>query len=143
LSKALIAEKALEAAEQSHILELESAKAELRAELDQARSKISEVKGRKSVLKSNYVNLRNDYKNLEAIKNVLQWEKAEAEKTRDAEVAQSHNKFLKFHVHFHTRLSEIHKEMKKSLGKLGGRCLDYLKMGGMIGGIIDWFMGEI
>jgi hypothetical protein len=32
---------------------------------------------------------------------------------------------------------------KKSLGELGGRCLEYPKMGGTIRGTLDWFKGEI
>jgi hypothetical protein len=33
--------------------------------------------------------------------------------------------------------------LEKSIGELGGRCLEYPKTGGTIGGIIDWFKGVI
>jgi hypothetical protein len=70
-------------------------------------------------------------------------ERAEAEKTRDTQVAQSRDKFHKFHVYFCTRLRELRKELDKSLGELGRGCLNYPEKGGTIGGIINWFMGEI
>jgi hypothetical protein len=67
----------------------------------------------------------------------LQREKAEAETTCDAQISQSRDKFQKFHVHFRMRLRELHMKLEKSLGELGGRCLDYPETGGTIGGIID------
>jgi hypothetical protein len=44
----------------------------------------------------------------------LQREKVEAEKTHDAQIAESCDKFQKFHLHFHTRLCELHKELEVS-----------------------------
>jgi chromosome segregation ATPase len=133
LSMAQIVAQASEAVELLCIVELEEANAGLRAELDEAHAKNSEVEGRKNVLKSIYNSLYDDYKNLETMLVEAQWEKTKTEKACDT----IRDKFQRFHTHFHATLHDLHRELEKSQGELGGRCLDYPEMCGTIGGILN------
>jgi hypothetical protein len=42
-----------------------------------------------------------------------------------------------------TKLHGLRRNLEKSMGELGGRCLDYPHTGGTVGGILDWFRREV
>jgi hypothetical protein len=98
--------------------------------------KVAEVKNCERVLISNYNCLCSDYGKLESIFTMVQKEKADFEKA-------GHDKVQRFRQQLCTKLHGLRQELEKSIGELGGRCLDFPNTGGTIRRILDWFKGEV
>jgi hypothetical protein len=70
-------------------------------------------------MKSSYHQLSDEYKDLEGIVRGLQWEKADAEKSFDAQVTEIRGKSYKFRVYFHQRHHDLRYELESALGERG------------------------
>jgi hypothetical protein len=143
LSKNGAAQRAMEVAQNAHVMELELANADLRAELEQARLKIVEVEECQGSLRSGYEKLKNEYESLCNVAEALKWEKGEAKKTREAEVATIHTMFQDYCMHHCKKLHDLCFTLEKVVNEFGASCLPYPGKGSTIGDIIGWFDEEI
>jgi hypothetical protein len=81
LTKSRIAEKSTMVQQNAHVVELEEANAQLRAELNATQSRLAEVQHRKHALTSDYEGLHIDFDDLCTSHDVVVKEKADLEKT--------------------------------------------------------------
>jgi hypothetical protein len=93
LSRNRTAKRVAEITQNTHVMELEWANAELKAELEHAHLKIAEVEEHHDSLRSGYQKLENVCERLHNTTEMLKQEKIEAEKTRHAEIATINAKF--------------------------------------------------
>jgi hypothetical protein len=104
----------------------------LRTELEQARIKIAEVEEHQGSLRSGYQKLEHECEGLRNAAEMLKQEKAEAEKTREAEVATLHSKFQDYHVYHCKKLRDFHFNLEKAVNEFGASCLPYPRKGSTI-----------
>jgi hypothetical protein len=143
LSKNRAAKRAMEVAQSARVTELERANTELRAELEQAWLKIAEVEERQDSLCSDYQKLENECESLHNAAETLKRQKAEAEKTGEAEVATIHTRFQDYRVHHRKKLHDLRFNLEKAVNEFGASCLPYPGKGSTIDDIIRWFDEEI
>jgi hypothetical protein len=143
LSKSMVAKRASEASQQSCVVVLERANAELRTELGQSHIKITEIEEHQNSLHSSYDQLNNEYNELHGVAGTSQLEKADAKKSYEAQVAKARAGFKKYHVQHRRRLRDLLFDLELVLGELGTKCLPYPEKGSTIGDIVRWFEGEV
>jgi hypothetical protein len=125
------------------VAEFERVNAKLRAELGQSHIKIAEMEERQNSLCSSYDQLNNEYRELHDVAKSLQWEKADVEKTSEAQVTKARADFQKYRVQHRRRLRDLYFDLEGVLGELGAQCLPYPGKGSTIGDIGRWFEGEV
>jgi hypothetical protein len=138
-----MAKKAVETLHWDRVAELERANAELRAELEQSQLKIMEEEECPRSLRSGYDQLKNEFDELQGVAATLQREKAELEKSCEAEVLTASGNFQRYQVQHCKKLHDLWFNLENVLGDLGVQCLPYPGKGRTIGDIVRWFDGEV
>jgi hypothetical protein len=101
------------------------------------------VEERQGSLRSGYQKLENECENHRSITETLKQEKAEAEKTHEAEVSTVRAKFHDYHVHHRKKLRDLCFIQEKVVNEFDASCLPYLGKGSTIDDIIGWLDEEI
>jgi hypothetical protein len=106
-SKNQAARRVVEVVQSAHVMDLEQANAELRAELEQAHLKITEAEERHNSISLGYTKLEDEYESLCNAAKTLKWEKAEDETAREPEVLTIRTKFQDYHVRHCMKLCNL------------------------------------
>jgi hypothetical protein len=104
---------------------------------------MAEMEEHRDSLCSGYEKLENECEKLCGVAETLKQEKAETEKTCEAEVATICGKFQDYHVQHRKKLHELRYNLENAMNEFGVQCLPYPKKGSTIGDIVRWFNEEI